>query len=568
MSLNLDKNRLGFDILIQLSVATLFFFAYSMLLPFVLPRGITSLFFENVVKHYWPVLWSAALFILTCLFLRKLELRRERSGWLKRSDFVLVLLPMGSIIQYLILNIDILDAPNTLLILLFSLGFTLLFCYLIPMVYPNNDTREMLMLLGISVVFIIFNMPSLAGRFSWHRSGEFYIQFMVFLSVFFLLFLLHRHARKLLTIMVLAFVLSGLAFPIIKSHSDKQVQSRELDDLDSIFQLADKKAMLRTPDIFLLTYDAYISNETMLQYGIDNSSQELFLIERGFHVYKGIYSQGADTLATMDRMLDLAFQVNPSRKGVSGAGVVQKILSSRGYYTYGVINTDYLFMGIKPSYDEYYPREAKKSAGLITKAVFEGEFRFDIGFEAFDRSTFLERKRAIFVKDRTTPLFLYTHTGPGHSQNSGKCLPNEVDLFAERLLESNGEMKKDIDAIIQNNPDALIIVNGDHGPYLTKNCTSLRNYDKDEVDRLDIQDRFGAFLAIRWPEDAEVDHSDIMILQDVFPVVFSYLFNDEAFLDYRMPRKTMDSVIIGGVYVEDGIIHGGPDDGELLFLDQ
>lgn len=563
---NLAKKRFGFEVLVQLSVATLFFFLYSLIFIFFLPDGISRHFFEMVVLRYWPILWLTGLFILTCLFLKKLDLRGEECKWLNRSDLALVLFPMGSIFQYLILNVDILDLPNALLVLLLFSGFVLFLSFLIPMIFPNNEFKSVLMLLGISVAFVLFNMPSLAGSFNWHRTGELYVQMMVFLFVFFILFLMHQHARKLLMIMIFGFVISGTILSIVQVNSDKETNKSDLEGVNPVLEYANSKDMARTPDIFLLTYDAYVENETMLSYGIDNSAQERFLAEKGFHVYRGVYSQGASTLGTMDRMLDLTPLVHPPRRAVSGAGTVQEVLISKGYVTYGIFNTDYLFTGIKPSYNEYYPENSKQPAGVILKAVFEGEFRFDIGFETVNNLSFLERKRRIMLNNSHNPKFLYTHTGPGHSQNSGKCLPNEIALFSERLLEANSEMKKDIEVIIDNNPNALIIVNGDHGPYLTKNCTSLRDFDKEEVNRLDIQDRFGAFLAIRWPEGAEIDHSGIMILQDVFPVVFSFLFGDDSFLGYRMPRKTMDSKIIGGVYVEEGVIRGGPDDGELLFL--
>ena len=62
-------------------------------------------------------------------------------------------------------------------------------------------------------------------------------------------------------------------------------------------------------------------------------------------------------------------------------------------------------------------------------------------------------------------------------------------------------MKQDIEAIIANDPEAIIVIAGDHGPSLTKNCSILGkdDYNLSEISRLDIQDRFATFLAIRWP---------------------------------------------------------------------
>ena len=94
-------------------------------------------------------------------------------------------------------------------------------------------------------------------------------------------------------------------------------------------------------------------------------------------------------------------------------------------------------------------------------------------------------------------------------------------------------------------------------------------YKASDLDRYDIQDRFGMFLAIKWPEENLSKKYDIKILQDVFPAVLSYLYEDDSLFDtLRMKRMTKDNHRTLGVYVEDGMIHGGKDDGQKLFLSE
>ncbi len=66
---------------------------------------------------------------------------------------------------------------------------------------------------------------------------------------------------------------------------------------------------------------------------------------------------------------------------------------------------------------------------------------------------------------------MHTHL-PYHSQNSGVCRPDEIELFGERLAQANIEMKQDLALVLENDPEAIVIVAGDHGPHLTKNCLS------------------------------------------------------------------------------------------------
>ena len=153
---------------------------------------------------------------------------------------------------------------------------------------------------------------------------------------------------------------------------------------------------------------------------------------------------------------------------------------------------------------------------------------------------------------------------PGHSQNSGVCEYDEIGKYSIKLDKANIEMKKDVETIIDNDPSSIIIIAGDHGPSLTKNCFKLEKggYQISEISRLDIQDRFGTFLAIRWPDDEYEQFDEIVVIQDLFPAIFAYLYQDENFLDARIESSTLSSLAI----VENGIIYGGINEGEPLFI--
>jgi hypothetical protein len=128
-------------------------------------------------------------------------------------------------------------------------------------------------------------------------------------------------------------------------------------------------------------------------------------------------------------------------------------------------------------------------------------------------------------------------------------------------------MRQDVERIIENDPDAVLIVAGDHGPYLTKNCVATGgSYDISEISRLDIQDRYGTFLAIRWPTGDSTEYDDIVVLQDVFPAIFAYLFQDTGLLEARVKPATLGEKTTSGAAVVDGVIEGGIHDGEPLFI--
>jgi hypothetical protein len=323
----------------------------------------------------------------------------------------------------------------------------------------------------------------------------------------------------------------------------------------------------------LLIYDAYVPNETMLAYGIDNSAQEAYLAQQGFQLYPHTYSIDASTLATMSRVLNASTKYyGDSRRAVSGDGVTQKILKNVGYETYGLFPSNFMFQGVRSSYDYIVPELTTPSYVLLLRAIFLGEFRFDIeqaGLDKQHRRQFIAYKRNVFKHvSSEQKVFIYMHSNkPSHTQISGTCQPNEKELFQNRLKTANVEMKKDVDLIVEHDPEAIVIVAGDHGPHLTKNCYMTTGvYDDSEISRLDIQDRHGTFLAIRWPTGDFTKYDDITVLQDLFPAVFAYLYQDATLLEAKIEPVILTDETVSGVSVHNGIIDGGIDDGEPLFL--
>ncbi len=302
----------------------------------------------------------------------------------------------------------------------------------------------------------------------------------------------------------------------------------------------------------------------MLQYGIDNSDQEAFLESVGFQIYRGTYSIAAATRESMGRVLGRG---NPARV-VSGHSAILDVLKHVGYRSHGVFLGSGYFWGQDNGYDDGFP-PSRPAYLAMSQAILEGQFRHEVHFQEMPKDRFLDKKRSIITSASKDPIFLYTHTAPGHSQNSGVCLDDEIMRFRQKLDVANVEMREDIEAIIKSRSNSIVIINGDHGPYLTKNCTQLldREYDQQDVTRLDIQDRFGAFLAIRWPEDAHVSKDNIAILQDIFPAVLTYLYSDAEFQRLRRPQELAEGQdrTIAGVSIRSGRIVGGAYDGQLLF---
>jgi hypothetical protein len=575
LSMILKVDSLFSHVVIPFVILTLYFYLFSWLLP----DGINKFF---VIEAWQPSLLLTAGFCLLFFVVLIINKRNDLTfniskDKLSASDLILVLFPLTPVIQYILNNQDILSPLGALYVLAVFGIFSAFFILVIPTLFIVIASTKTLMILGLAFTFTITNMASLSAEFHWLESGNLSIQLLCFSAVFLISWIVYNLLnKKLLYFLIIVYLITNIAIQLSMTPADRTM--RTLSNIDNkLIELIDSRKPLLRPNIYLLIYDAYVINETMLQYGIDNSDQEIYLEKLGFKLYPHIYSLGALSVRSMSRVLNASTEFYGNiRKGVSGDGIIQNLLKSYGYKTYGIFNMDYFFWGIGSSYDYSFPEQSTstgnfETANMLIKAIFTGEFRFDIErdqpfFEPDEQ--FMTYKLSLFKNKTTKPKFVYMHNPrPGHSQDSGACLPNETELFKERLMVANAEMKRDIETIIQKDPNGIIIVAGDHGPYLTKNCNYTgADYDITEITRLDIQDRFGCFLAIKWPTEDFSNYDDITVLQDIFPAVFAFLFKDKKLLKAKVEPTTLENYKISGASVKNGIIHGGINDGEPLFL--
>lgn len=577
------------QILAPLVILTLYLFTLPHFLSWLIPEysaNVNADFAHRAGKY--SLLLTAAVFLIFFLLFKFFKGRQvayqAHPEKFRVGDLILILLPLTPVAQYILNNQDILSHLGSLYVLAVFAVFSLVFVILMPVALGVFASRKTLMILGMALTYTITNMASLSATHHWFEQGRLVIQLALFAGIFLVGWVVYNLVgRKFMYFVVVLYFLATSANQMLwvnkvesplesalgaspeavaKAEADSPVVTHKLETL-----LASRKP-LSTPNIFLLIYDAYVINETMLGYGIDNSAQEDYLTDMGFELYPQTYSVAGFTIGTMGRLLDANKDIHGSyRKSVSGDGIVHNLLRDFGYENIGIFYGDFFFQGIGSSYESSFPA-LKQPHRLLMKAIFIGEFRFNVGFDNPPREEFEKQKRSVFKTGSSAPRFVYMHDElPGHSQNSGKCRPDEIPLFEERLSKANEIMRQDVDLITQKDPGAIVVVAGDHGPYLTKNCSEIRDhYDISEISRLDVQDRYGTFLAIKWPDERYAAYDDITVLQDLFPVLFAFLCEDETILEAKVKPVTWRGNIFSGASVTNGILEGGIHDGEPLFL--
>jgi hypothetical protein len=565
-------------ILIPQWMLTFYFISLSRLFP----EGVNKVFITRSGEYTFGVAGTLSLIFFLALGMKKGKLSFPKKSEEKSSanNLILLLLPLTPVAQYILSNrqfLSPLEATYTFVVFAVPVTFIVFF---IPMLFKRIGSSQILMFVGLAFTFSVINMASLSWQFTWHEKGSLKIQLAVFACIFFLGWLFfYLKKQKLLGFLVVIMFLSTCITQLLKVDKDSSnIVSSEKDN--KLLTLVNSRKPRTTPSIYLLIYDAYVVNETMLSHGIDNQAQEQYLEDLGFKIYPHSYSLASSTNVSMSLVFNASAELYGGRlRGCAGDGVVQNLLKRYGYKTYGIFPWVHCFRGYRSGYDYSVPSVISSPANDLMKGVMMGEFQFDIGYTDMTEKLYLDEKAKAFSEKTEYPKLIYTHSlVPGHSQNSGACLPDngDIKIYYERVQQANLRMKQDLKILLENDPNAIIIVAGDHGPYLTKNCygtggawvagTNSKSYDISEIDRLDIQDRFGNFLAIRWPTQDFEEYDDITVLQDLFPAIFAYMFQDPNLLEAKVKPVTLSPTSISRAKVVDGIIEGGINSGEPLFI--
>jgi hypothetical protein len=223
-----------------------------------------------------------------------------------------------------------------------------------------------------------------------------------------------------------------------------------------------------------------------------------------------------------------------------------------------VIQSDYMTGGNSFVDDSFPPARWYKgkisSLAIVLRGIFTGEFWFAHEFkdEAFHK--FL-RENAVYKQG---PWFTAMHVSlPGHASTSAERRSDEAERFIGRFYGVLPDMRRDIDSILAAKPDSVIIVIGDHGPWIIGKDALLSDYQTDGITEPMIRDRFGTLVAIRWPDAdraAKYD-SNLLINQDIFPVVFAYLADSPKPLELMVKEKK--AIFRDRVFLDNGIWTGG-----------
>ena len=553
---------------------------YSLAGSLLLPKGVNAKFSE-----YLSMILGGVFLLIALIFSGWKLLTRKMSYSYKKEaekfqalEFVFLLIPMTPVMQYILSNQNSITLISSIFIFILFALFSAVFGIVIPVLLSKFAPKKILITASVSFLYLLMSMAALAAASGWSGKGVLKIQLLVLLVVILILSLRRFLPEKLVALAIVVFftvnTVTGIMFKEPSEGVAQNVKSL------SIMSTMDGMKVKKHNDVLVIIYESYPGYETLKHYGFDNIEQMNFLKSNGFHVYDGSYSLGVPTEQSLSKVFNIDRDIAEHKKYLAGGGAVHSILSQQGYKTYGVFDNSWNLRGLpidQIKYDHTFPRPSGvMDTKVLVNAILTGEFSDAVSFEGVDYNSYVSQKQRVIGGEDTAPVLMYSQSSyPGHGPSGmGMSLEDgdgQIAGHIEGIKKANIEMKQDVEVIIKNNPDAIVVIAGDHGPFLTKTGYGLSKgrggFSADDIDRYDVQDRFGALLAIKWPEKQYAEKHDIKVLQDIFPAIFSYLYDDETlFKKTRMESMTVENFRTLGVYVKDGIIHGGKDDGKPLFV--
>lgn len=538
-----------------IGLTMLFFSLLSLLVGSLLPEGLMH---DTLLKTVPLYAWIPCLYALKIIYqviTKQKTLQKNKREPIELHDLSLVLLIMIPLAGFIAANVTALSTQllEYILFALMSASVACIALVLLPHFFSHLISKKVLQAAILGILILLCYMPLIYEQNHNHLDT-----LKNTLSLVMGIFLLSCIIVKLNSKPLVLFFTITLFIHTLNNYEQEKFVLKEYDT--SSFPKFKKK-----PNVYLLTYDAYVPQETMGQYGIDNTEQEAYLKSHGFTLYPHTYSTGNHSYESMSAVLNLAR--HQGRRPVCGKGLVPDTFKRNGYLNVGYFKSGYYYVSTPIFYDQHIPKQTVSGFNVMLNTLSIG---FMDHLKIYGNTTtdrFIELKQAMLKNKPQQPRFVFTHTGPGHSQTPKRCSDDETEQFLERLTRANQEMKQDIETIEKVDPDAIIIVNGDHGPNLTHKC---KNYISDipegGVTRLNIQDIYSSFLAIKMPHYNDVPQEKIRVLQDVFPEILNRLADTDKFDQIRMKRTHTSVEVITHAYVEDGIIHGGVNDGQPLFM--
>jgi hypothetical protein len=419
----------------------------------------------------------------------------------------------------------------------------LIACFIPPVIYVYNTNYSISKIIKVSVSFILASMflPMIRDVVKYTGSLPYDFIFLLFI-IYFVADLFWKKKKVIVVFFLIAALFSLFSkIDLSTNESTDGVAAQVHGELLAM-------PMKDTPSVYLFMFDAFPHKELINKLGLDRRGLDTLLCEYQFKEYD-VYSIASYTLGTMALVFNMCRRNNTDRTDtnlqyfrevVGGNNLVNTVFKRHGYGVFATELGPYMFRLGHVKYDGIIGIKDGKSkinfgySLSVIRSILNGTLRGVVGgLENGDT----DRKLVRFInhKKGVGGIFAWGAVfSPGHIDSDGSSVESELRKWKPRYYEAIEKMKEDMKLVIDKDPNAIVILMSDHGPYFfTRNFLPVKD---DQINRIHFRDLYGAFMAIRWPdkERAAKYDKEFNVTQDVFPIVFAYLCDSPIPLKYKI----------------------------------
>lgn len=323
---------------------------------------------------------------------------------------------------------------------------------------------------------------------------------------------------------------------------------------DSWKQLPDQVEETRfktQPNIYLIQPDGYVNFSELYRgyYQHQDSSMQQWLSAQGFVHYNDFRSNYDATLSSNSAIFTMkhhyyegsteAHELPNARATIMADNPVLRTLEQNGYKRIFLAENPYLLSN-RPNWNYDYVNFGNNELPFLdTSLKISKEIMPD-----------LQKAMQLYKED---PSFYFIEIfDPKHISGAKKgedLVDKKRDQYFQDLKKANKKIQQLTSYILENDPEALIVLMADHGGYVGMEYLQQGNEFTDDVDK--IRSMFSSMLSIRWPNiSSEIFETQAHSSVNLFRLLFVALSENPDLLDHLEPDESYMNVIYGnqGVY--------------------
>ena len=347
----------------------------------------------------------------------------------------------------------------------------------------------------------------------------------------------------LMIISIIVFIISTIYFVKSKKNFALSIKIANVFTvtmiLFTLIQFAIPGALAEKPNVYHIILDEYTDNEILLkQFGYNNEKFLEFLNKNGFYMPDKAFSTFGSTPDELNLILNMDYPISSGWvSDVYQDLKTNKVMSTFSDQNYSVIETnsamrwkDFSDVDTHLCYDvdfinsEFLDQVLRKSIIRYFMEQHQTDTRRDIV-----RCTFNELSEIALQSNGPTyvfahlyvphPPFIFGPNGenvtPDHREISGLQSWENPQGYINQLIYATNQVSIVIKNIVKNDPNAIIIVQGDTG-------TSTGIYDMSKRNMKDVYQTHSILYAVRIPD---VNNFENAIPVNTYRIIFNNYFN-------------------------------------------